>query len=116
MAKPQHASREKMSKKTASGGSRSSATSGAGIGMADAAHSPQPPYGTAQKGIKMTDEQRMRAEDDMRTLHRTHQIITDKPRHAAAKQIAGEIFAAAQAPGVSVSGHGSGKTYGGKVK
>ena len=92
-----------MAKKSSNGTS--------GIGMAAGMNAPTKP---SPEQIKM--DQQYRAEDDLRTLHRARQIVTDKPRHAAARQHAKDIFTAASAPGVSVSGRGSGKTYGSKAK
>ncbi len=100
-------SREHMGKKQSPGGSRSSAPSGAGIGMASGYAAPvagRPSH--TPKPAKMSEEMRMRAESDMGTLHRAHQIITDKSRHAAAKAHAADVFAAANAPGISISRKG----------
>jgi len=79
--------------------------------MAAGGHAPQPSRSShTDKPMKMSEEIRMRAEADMGALHRAHQIVTDKPRHAAVKQHAAELFEAAHAPGVSVSGNARGNT------
>ncbi len=98
------ASREHMGKKETKS-APSARTSGHGIGMASGGARPTG-SSHAPKAAQMSDEMRMRAESDMGTLHRAHQIITDKPRHAAAQAHAAEVFAAASAPGVSVSKKG----------
>ena len=85
-------SRDRVSKKDTSS-SRSASPKGIGMDMG----------ASSVKPMKMSEEMRYRAEADMGTLHRAHQIITDKPRHAAAMQHASEVFAAAKSPGISVS-------------
>jgi len=97
-------SREREHKKDSTRGT-SAKTSGAGIGMATGGARPTG-SSHAPKAAQMSNEVRMRAESDMGTLHRAHQIMTDKPRHAAAQAHAAEVFAAASAPGVSVSKKG----------
>ena len=54
-----------------------------GIGMATGMNMPMRP---TKEQMKM--DMQYRAEEDMRTLHRAHQIVTDKPRHAAVKALA----------------------------
>lgn len=88
-------SKESMGKKSTSS-SRSASV--AGIGMSTGMNAPFKP-----SPAQVKDDMRMRAEDDLRTLHRAHQIVTDKPRHAAAKAHAKEVFVAATGAGVSVS-------------
>lgn len=47
--------------------------------------------GLGLTGLKMDKEmQRFRAEDDLRTLHRAHEIKSDKSRHALAMKYACE--------------------------
>lgn len=78
-------SREKMGKKEPSKGTSAKT---AGIGMASI------PMTTGTAGVvkheKISDEMRFRIEDDLRTLHRAHQIITDRPRHGAVKALAAQ--------------------------
>lgn len=62
---------------------KKSSSSTEGIGMATGLAAP---YRPSPQQIKA--EQQYRAEDDLRTLHRAHQIVTDKPRHAAVKALA----------------------------
>lgn len=103
-------SKEHMGKKS-SPGSRSASV--VGIGMSSGVAAPKAgSYSHTPKGAKMSDEVRQRAEMDMSVLHRAHQIVTDKPRHAAVKQHAAEVFAAAHAPAVSKSTNARGNTVG----
>lgn len=60
----------------------------AGIGMATGL--PLTSGSGPVKKQQMTDEMRFKVEDDLRTLHRAHQIITDKPRHGAVKALAAQ--------------------------
>lgn len=59
--------------------------SGKGIGLATGMNMPFKP---SPEQIKA--EAQYRAEDDLKTLHRAHQIITDKPRHGAVKALAAQ--------------------------
>lgn len=56
-----------------------------GIGMATGMNAPDKPSPEQVKA-----EMQYRAEDDLRTMHRAHQIITDKPRHGAVKALAAQ--------------------------
>lgn len=75
-------SREKMDKKSTGRGTSGST---AGIGMATGLNAPFKP---SPEQIKK--DMQYRAEDDLRTLHRAHQIITDRPRHGAVKALAAQ--------------------------
>lgn len=79
-------SKQSMGKKdTAKGTSAKTA----GIGMATGLPLTTGTSGPVKKQ-QMTDEMRFKVEDDLRTLHRAHQIITDKPRHGAVKALAAQ--------------------------
>jgi hypothetical protein len=75
-------SKERMSKKSSSGGASAKT---AGIGMSAGMSAPFKP---SPEQVKQ--DQQYRAEDDLRTLHRAHQIVTDKPRHGAVKALAAQ--------------------------
>lgn len=76
------ASKQSMGKK---GTGRGTSASTAGIGMATGMNAPFKP---SPEQIK--SDMQYRAEDDLRTLHRAHQIITDRPRHGAVKALAAQ--------------------------
>lgn len=56
-----------------------------GIGMATGLNAPFKP---SPEQVKSDNQYRV--EDDLRTLHRAHQIVTDKPRHGAVKALAAQ--------------------------
>ena len=87
-------SKQKMGKKMSSGPSSGTP----GLGLATGMNEPFKP-----SKEQVNSEMQFRIEDDLKTLHRAHQIITNKPRHAAVKAHAADVFKAAGAAGISKS-------------